>query len=153
MVAQRGTDLYKLLNEADSVQIASHVDLMWMEKVPPFRSGWHQLINYGNINDTIVRERTNINKVAVSELYAILTDESSNKLSKAYCFNPHHSILIYKRGELFAIDICFECKGTAITGELSIPILTNNKSYKDLAEFFLTHKILYKLPKEGMYGY
>ena len=145
-------DLYLLLTEADSVQIASHEDLHYSQKVKPFKSWWHQLVENGKVNDTIIKERTNLDKVSVQELYKALTIVDGDPDFGAACFNPHHAIFIYKNGELVVLDICFECNGYSATSRIT-KILATFESYKAVADFFRKHKILYKLPPVGMYGY
>jgi hypothetical protein len=146
-------ELYDMLVTADSVQIASHKDLLWVEETPPYGSGWHKLIVDNKVNDTIIKERANLNNVAVKELFDVLAFASPDEeLYQPYCFNPHHVIFIYKGNDLFYLDICLQCYGAAASSPVK-DILITNKSYKAVAGFFRKHKILYKLPEEGKYGY
>lgn len=147
------TDLYYMLVTADSVQIASHEDLLWVEETPPYRSGYHKLIVDNKVNDTIIKERANLNKVAVKELFDALVFASSDEdLHQISCFTPHHALFIYKGSDLFYLDICFQCYGAAASSPVK-DILIRNESYQEVAGFFRKHKILYKLPEEGKYGY
>lgn len=65
------------------------------------------------------------------------------------CFEPHHAILIYSRGHLSYIDLCFHCNGLVTSSDLKLSNMAfKDGKWKDMKAFFLKHGLTYEMENE-----
>ena len=51
------------------------------------------------------------------------------------CYNPHHSVLVYKDDHMFYVDLCFGCKGYELSIN-SIEMHLNYLNWRHLKDLF-----------------
>ena len=99
-----------IFSNSDSVLISSHEDLRTSNSSG---KGWFYkpiTIN-GNYNKAIVHEILKLDNISKDSLVNILTTINKDSIIQdIQCFEPHHSILIYRNGKCSYFDICFGCR-------------------------------------------
>ena len=120
--------LRSLFTKADSIILISHEttypygvnsaeiplglenDTLEMNKYNRNKINYTHFIINGDINRSIIVDAIQLSKIAVEDIVRIITRQVMKKTwSPAKCDEPHHSILIYKKGKLSYFDICFSC--------------------------------------------
>jgi len=140
---------YKIIN-ADSIEITSHEDLYAsiLKDNKPYDYYREILIN-GKPNREIIKESKILNELSKQKLLSLINTKTPKEsvFHRPSCFNPHHSIFIYKNGKCSFLDICFGCMGFSSSGEFIFSdfILSTYKDWEDLKNFFKEHKMFYKI--------
>jgi hypothetical protein len=140
---------YKIIN-ADSIEITSHEDLFTstLKDNKPYQYYSEILVN-GKPNREIIKESKILNDSSKQKLLTLINTQTP-KDSISYrpsCFNPHHSILIYKNGKCSFLDICFGCMGFSSSGDFHFSnfILSTDIDWENLKNYFKEHKMFYKI--------
>lgn len=81
-----------------------------------------QIINNGKLNDIVIKERRSLNASQKKQLKKILSLPFRDSLiDRAMCFLPRHSILIFAKGKISYIHLCFQCKEIETSSDIKIP--------------------------------
>lgn len=141
------------LNQADSIQIISHVALSkYIEHMSgEIVYGQYELLLKGKPNSDLIKEQITLDTKARNELTRFLSN--SKKITGGIdikCFEPRHAILIFKNSTCHFIDICFECKTFSVSKNLTVvpDFLMSENDWEWLEIFFRTQGIQYLLPQE-----
>lgn len=101
---------------SDSVILISHIgndsDTGRLATLP-------EIVLSNRINSKIIKERRLITGSAMDSTIDILllpTDQDS--AINTACFDPHHSIVIFKNNQISYIDMCFHCLGLRTSKDL-----------------------------------
>ncbi|MES2811612.1 MAG: hypothetical protein V4670_04005 [Bacteroidota bacterium] len=135
-----------ILQQADSLQITSHssLSLVYFDGTPS-----PTILVDGVPNYKIIKEIKTLSKTSVKELGALFLFHKNLKGGKdTKCFEPHHSILIFKNGNCSYIDICFHCQNYKISKDLNVArdFLNRDEDWKKLEIFFRSKNIHYEMP-------
>jgi len=101
-----------------------------------------------DINPAIIVQRQLLSKSNIAALAKIIRKPipKSNIGYVPLCFEPHHSILIYNKGRLSYIDICFHCNGLVTSSDLNLNNTDfKNGKWKDMKVYFLRHGLTYEM--------
>jgi hypothetical protein len=146
-------DLKAKLLAADSVILVGHETLsheIWIDVNTGQRVPNPTLIEKGEINYKIVRQKIVLKDSAIRRLSKILAKPNTDRLvAIGLGFSPHHAVFIFKNGKFSFVHICFTC-GTIETSE-DIEIDSsdfNNRKWDELKAFFLQHGMKYKMEPE-----
>lgn len=116
---------------------------------------YRKVIIAGKPNEKIIKEKLILNSALRENLVAIIPDQHIATDSiivevGAACFNPHHTIFIYKNKKWSYIDLCFGCQQYDFSKDLIINkenFLARQEDWDELKNFFrelnLTYKIKY----------
>ena len=150
----------RLINTADSVILISHVATQENHDkpdnlvLPLGMSNDTKPIEFSSflvgedINPAIIVQRRFLTNLDVVELAKIIQKHVKKSYigSKPLCFEPHHAILIYKKGRFSYIDLCFHCSDLVTSFDLQ---LTNmdfiNGKWEEMKVFFLKHGLSYEI--------
>jgi hypothetical protein len=135
-----------ILQQADSLQITSHSSLsvINIDGTPS-----PTIFVDGVPNYKIIKEVITLSKTSGKQLGNLFLFHKNLKVAKdTKCFEPHHSILIFKNGNCSYIDICFHCRNYEISTNLSITtnFLNKDDDWKKLEDFYRSKNIHYKMP-------
>jgi hypothetical protein len=135
-----------ILQQADSLQIISHSSLsvINLDGTPS-----PTILVDGVPNYKIIKEVITLSKTSGKQLVNLFLFHKNLKVTKdTKCFEPHHSILIFKNGYCSYIDICFHCRNYEISKNLNITtnFLNTDEDWKKLEDFFRNKNIHYKMP-------
>lgn len=139
-----------ILKQADSIQIASHEDLSILTQIPgKSEQIIRPIVINGIPNNEIIKERLTIDQSSRLKLTDFLINTKDNYSFDLSCFEPHHSIFIFKRGICSYIDICFGCRHYTASSELKLndTFLISDEDWNWLEDFFKNQNIIYKMPK------
>jgi len=104
--------LSDLIDSYDSVVLVKHKRIIGAMSIDTGKKGERieerELLMYGDINPYIVVTSYKLNRIEQDSLFSILELKTEGRMSGG-CFDPHHTILIYIKGVLSYIDICFMC--------------------------------------------
>ena len=133
---------------ADSILFVSHDDTQGVaiidsagNKIP-----LPELIINKNPNYKIIKERQIISGQQLDTLIHILDRPFRSKtVEGSECYMPHHTIYIFKNGELSYIDLCFWCRGFETSEDLNKIYKFDNRKWKELENFFKRLGFKYKL--------
>ncbi len=154
---QNQTNNFKhIFSNSDSVFISSHDDLRF-SKGPGKDAGDHKIAVDGKHNKEIVREIVKLDRISRDSLSDILrTPNPDSLIEDIKCFEPHHSILIYRNGECSYFDICFGCKHFITSKDIEFEDdYLSNDTWRLLELFFRNRNINFQMPeieKEGSDG-
>lgn len=108
----QNTDLLDKLKTSDSIVVINHKTLDKYRSVTCDSLGnyieGYSLLRDGNINPEVVVKKVLLNSEQTKVIVSYLSAEVEGS-EVGYCFDPHHSILMYQNGELSYLDICFIC--------------------------------------------
>ena len=136
--------------KSDSIVIVSHeatdgvpiVEDSAGERIKP-----PQLLFSGKLNDTIIKERKRLDPLFSNRLVKILSRPFEDKtIIEGSCFNPHHAILFYNKGNISYIDLCFGCHVFVTTKNLDFIDSFDKKKWRQLEDFFKGLGVTYEMP-------
>lgn len=139
---------------ADKVEILSHQDLHLRSNMEEMKMGlngfWRRIVDSsGNLNECIVMEQLTLNKMDVDSLINVLSKNYYNgaPVSRASCFLPHETIVLYFNGRCSFVDICFGCRQFSASADIIFlpEFLTTEEQWDDLKSFFIAKGIKYKM--------
>lgn len=109
----QNTDLIEKLTSSDSIVAISHQTLETYRYLNCDSLGnyipAYSLLKDGDIHPDVVVKKVLLNKDQIKVLTLALVSEAKISII-GECYDPHHSILMYKNGELTYLDICFDCR-------------------------------------------
>jgi hypothetical protein len=109
----------------------------------------NKLVCKNKLNDPIVMERYRLGAKETDSLARILiTRNNDREIENIRCFVPHHSILIYKKGQCSFFEICFGCRHFVTSKDISLSDELSKKTWKMLEQFFRVRGLRYELPAE-----
>lgn len=140
----------KLVN-ADKIEIVSHEDLLLIkDKLGKSKSYYRKIVENQKPNKSIINERIKLNAESINDLLKLLNGNPQTIIGyDLSCFEPHHTILIYKKNKCSYLDICFECKKNSSSGDFLFNenFMKSEEDWYNLEAFFRKSKIEYKMPK------
>lgn len=101
-----------------------------------------------DINQAIIVQRMLLTKQIVIALASIVQKpvKKSRISSKPLCFEPHHAILIYNKGCLSYIDLCFHCSDLVTSTDLKLTNMDfKDGKWKEMKAFFIKHGLTYEM--------
>ncbi|MFZ4928424.1 hypothetical protein [Chryseobacterium sp. Mn2064] len=135
-------DLAHYLQDADSIVLTSHADLI-LETERPGKSTVRikrSLLKDGIPNSEIIRKKALLTLEAKQELINIITGQKKNKpWDGNYCFEPHNTLFIYKASQWSYIDFCFGCDHYYFSKEIPVnkeEFLMTYEDWRTLDAFF-----------------
>ena len=104
------SNLRSFLINADSVIISNHKSLVVAEKPigVPAEKG-EDIVANGKPNYAIILKSYKLDQISIDSLATILTKEVDGNSNQMACFDPHHTVYIFKNGKLSYLDICLSC--------------------------------------------
>ncbi|KGO92518.1 hypothetical protein [Flavobacterium subsaxonicum] len=139
---------------ADSVVIVSH-DYGYKINKNGKSGYWVRFVEKDSLNFKSVKERIKLDKSSVIHLYDSLTYSTTSDIESVSCYNPHHALLLYQKGQCYVVDICLQCRNYTISKDLTLPpgLLSNYKTWGKFRDFLSELNITYEIPATGKYGY
>lgn len=138
------------IKNADSVILISHKTTNgYMVGKPDEVTIDLPLILNHNINPAIVIKEIKLNNTQKIKLINIINiPDNTTQWTPSKCDEPHNSVLIYKKGKLFYLDICFGCEHLHLSknlykGEIDELIMAQKK-WGILEKFFKNLGLAYK---------
>lgn len=140
------TSAQNFIKGVDSVILISHetYDLSPPDPKTNLLSTKSSLLLNEKLNNEIIKERIRITKEDGLNLGKILDEKVEDDIKYSACFDPHHTIIVYKNSKISFIDICFSCYGKVSKDFLFEETMSYSK-YKKLKKFFLMYNIKYML--------
>jgi hypothetical protein len=139
----------KKLREADSVVFVSHAatwGIAIVDEKTGKRTAPPKLIIKGKINESIIRERLVVKSSALDSLITVLARPFADSIiQEGNCYMPHHTLLLFKRGHLSYIEICFGCRRFSTSRDLSFFDFFDKRKWRELQEFLFERKFNYEL--------
>jgi hypothetical protein len=142
------------LTSADSIKIVKHK----LTTVNIYNEKTHkrylspQLLQKNKLNYAIIESIAAVDSSETKGLITILTSKNEDEeIKQMTCFLPHHAILIFKKGIVSYIDICFGCRKIATTEDIITNSWLSDKSWKELEKFFNNKKIKTKMTLKEFY--
>lgn len=151
----------RLINSADSVILISHVsieehhdkrDIVYQSgdsakpvELPSFFVGT-------GINPIIIVQRQHLSKQDILTLSSIIQKpvKKTRFGSMPLCFEPHHAMLIYKKGHLSYIDFCFDCSQLKTSSDIKLNNMDfRDGKWKDMKSFFVKHGLTYEMEEDN----
>ena len=146
---KNGDTLAMRFQKADSLQIISHENLTIIDTS---LGAINRLIVINNIpNEKIIKERITLSETSKKNLIDLFQyHKNINGQKDIKCFEPHHSVLIFKNGKCSYIDICFQCENYSISKDLTVTrnFLNTAEDWKKLEDFFRNKNIHYEMPRK-----
>jgi hypothetical protein len=133
---------------ADSVLLVSHDDTQGVAIIDSVgnKISLPELIINKKPNYKIIKERQIISGKQLDTLIHILDRPFKSKTVVASkCYMPHHTIFIFKNGELSHIDLCFWCKGFETSDDLNKIYKFDNRKWQELENLFKRLGFKYKI--------
>ena len=141
--AQSLVKIRSIFLKADSVVLTGHAYrgmIVSKEEGPDDR----KLVLNGNINPKFIKEQKRITDPDVKYLASFVTKPFKDKMIEESCFNPHHTIYIFKRKTVSYIDICFGCQEILCSADIQFPDKDFDRAtWKKLEKFFRTQGFKY----------
>jgi hypothetical protein len=137
------SNVRSILTNADSVIIASHQSLFVPEKPigTPAEKG-KEIVVKGKPNYSIILKSCKLDHKSVDSLAFILTREADGNINQMACFDPHHTIYIFKKEALSFIDICFGCHRFSMSKDFKFGVYgLTDETWVELESFFEKHQI------------
>lgn len=112
----QGKTIDIILKNADSVILVSHEMTSSSTNIIIDSLGnkinLESIITKGKLNEQITKEKLVLSEQQVFALSNILSKryKPSRIISMSQCFDPHHSVIIYKKAKISYIDLCFGCQ-------------------------------------------
>ena len=89
-----------------------------------------------------------LDKSEADSIAAILITENRDSIIQdIQCFEPHHGILIFKKGKCSYFDICFGCRHFITSKDIKISDELSDKTWNDFESFFRNRNLKYEMPK------
>jgi hypothetical protein len=111
------------------------------------------LIISGKLNNSIVLESKKIDQATKAKLATLLMKKrKSGPIEMAKCYIPHHSIVIYRKGVISFVEVCFGCMGLRTSKDIRLSESDfDEKKWDELKAFFarLGFKKYMKSPMEA----
>jgi hypothetical protein len=136
----RFAKLKTLMLTSDSIFLVSHesttgiilVNERTGKKVP-----LPKLIVNGRLNKSIIHETRIIKDSSIESLINILTRPFQDSIIEiGKCFMPHHAVIIFKKGKISFIDMCFTCKGIETSKDIKLTISDfDDRKWNELMHF------------------
>lgn len=135
------SNVRSIITEADSVIIVRHETLLVPGK-PGRVSTTKKIVINEKPNYSIILQSHKLDQKSIDSVVFILTKNPHGDIVTMNCFEPHHTIYIFKKETLSYLDICFGChrfsKSTDIkTGGHEL----TNETWIELESFFARRKI------------
>jgi hypothetical protein len=133
---------------ADTILLVSHDDTQGYAFVD---SAGNRLPNpklfLGNKpNYTIIKERRIISGRDLDSLIQILAGHFIDSIvTGSGCYMPHHTIFIFRDGELSYIDLCFWCRSFTTSKDLDEMHAFDKRTWDELENYFRKFGFKYKL--------
>jgi len=110
------------------------------------------LLKNGKPNNSIIREKIKLDSKLKQELIEVISKQKEDSLiyDGNYCFEPHHTIFIYKEKRWSYIDLCFGCDHYSYSKDLKInkdDFLVTYEDWRKLETFFTNQNLNYKMRK------
>lgn len=135
--------LVEYLKEADSVLLTHHEDLLidiWKPGKVPITQR-RTLLKNSRPNEEIIKKQVLLSPELREEFINMIKGQKKDKYwDGAYCFEPHHTIFIYKAHQWEAIDLCFGCDHYNFTPNIPVnkeEFLFTYQDWRDLEAFFI----------------
>lgn len=137
-----------IFSNSDSVFITSHGDLQF-SKGPGKGWDYKKITINGKYNKEIVREIFKLDRISKDSLSAILTTPNNDSIIEdIQCFEPQHSILIYRNGKCSYFDICFGCRHFITSKDIKFEDDDlSDETWNSLELFFRNRNINFEMPK------
>lgn len=136
-IGQSLAKIKSLILKADSVILTSHSypGMFISEKEEPDD---RKLILNGKINPKLIIEQKRLTTTAVKYLASCITRPfADKKIIEDQCFNPRHTVYIFRDKTVSYIDICFECREIECSNDIIFPINDfDSVTWKKLEKFF-----------------
>jgi len=136
-IGQINISLKSKLLSADSIVLISYSHIQGKGDRKAILNDQMNLIN--------LKEYISVKKSGTIELASILTTPfKDNRIEEMGCFDPHHTIYIFKKRIISYITVCFECEEIVVSDDLDIPENDFDKAtWKKLKSFFRKQGIKY----------
>lgn len=132
----------RMFLQADSVILTSHSysGVINDNEDPNDR----KLVLNGSINSKFIKEQKRITDSSVKYLATFITRPFQDKTIEESCFNPHHTIYIFKGKTISYIDICFGCQEILCSEDINFPEEDFDRAtWKKLEKFFRLQQFKY----------
>jgi hypothetical protein len=132
---------------ADSVLLVSHEDTEGVVIVDDAgnRSPPPRLIIKGKPNSEIIKERQIVCGKQLDELIQIINRPIKSGSWVGKCYMPHHTIFLFKNGELSYIDVCFSCRKFETSRDLKKIYQFDDRKWDELEKLFARLGFKYEL--------
>jgi hypothetical protein len=140
--------VYKMSN-SDSIVVVSHEDLRVYGK-PGESDIIRKIIEDGKPNQAIIREKLNLDKATRDSLIFLVKSQKYDPIfGPAFCFDPHHTIYIYRNGSFSYLDVCFGCNTFATSDDIYVDDLLfhSYEIWKVLKNFLKRKGFIYKMER------
>jgi hypothetical protein len=140
--------LVQSLKSADSVWVVSHSETVGIIIKDEKGNRISQpLVENGKLNNRTIKERYLLNDSEINNLSIILGRPKKDiKIEMANCFIPFHALIWKSKGQLFWIEIAFNC--TRVDSCKEFPISESDfdtRKWNELTEFYKQKGISYNL--------
>ncbi|CAD0007592.1 hypothetical protein [Flavobacterium salmonis] len=107
------------------------------------------LLKNGKPNKSIIREKIELDSKLKQELIEVISKQKNDILYDGnYCFEPHHTIFIYRKKKWSYIDLCFGCDHYSYSEDLNINkkyFLVTYEDWRNLEAFFRNQNLNYRM--------
>jgi len=136
-IGQTNNSLKSKLLNADSIILISYSNSQ--------DKGDRKSILNDQMNLLNLKEYISVKKSGRIELASMITAPfKDNRIEEMGCFDPHHTIYIFKKRIISYITVCFECEEIVMSDDIDIPENDFDKAtWKKLKLFFRKHGIKY----------
>jgi hypothetical protein len=144
-----------LLNKfifADSVVLVSHMSLNGIDRTIVLSSAENEsyLVKRDSINASLIKQRHSLKNISdVKFLWFTLTRENHDSIiEEISCFDPHHTVLIFKERMISFIDICFECRHFVTSKDITLSDQLSKETWEILERFFRKKGMTFQLKRK-----
>ncbi|WP_417939856.1 hypothetical protein [Flavobacterium sp. RS13.1] len=141
------------MKNAKKILLTSHEDFeLFIKKTGERKTKFRPLLKNEKPNKKIIKKQIYLDLKLKNELINIISNQKKDSLvyDGNYCFEPHHTIFLYKEKKWLYIDLCFGCDHYSYSKELKInkdDFLVTYEDWRKLETFFRNQNLNYKMRK------
>lgn len=126
--------------QADTILLISH---KLLDKYKKYEDVYNpQIVENGRPNKRIIRQQKVLNDTSRKYLANLLGRLPNAVCKTAPCFNPHHAILLFRRGAISVVNLCFECHTLETSPGIHLKVQDfDEQKWADLKSLFLSEGI------------
>ncbi len=134
LLSQTPKSILQKFKQADSIVVISHISIWERINLPPdsIKGDRCGLFCNGTLNKSILLQRKQLTFEQRKNLLKVISQPITAPPVEGGCFDPHHALLLYKKGDLSYIHICFSCGSSVASKDLSATFFY----YDPLKKFF-----------------
>jgi hypothetical protein len=129
------TKIGSFIRESDSVILVFHENSNSV-------SGETILVD-GKLNKSIIKRTVTLSATEKERLGKILARRPKGLSESATCFDPHHTIAIYRLGRCYPVELCFGCRNTRQPSKIKLSYYDfDDRKWEELSKFFSNRNLL-----------